>query len=120
MKTLACRYLLISLSLLAVSAPAQMLDKRLDKIESAIKDSVKTNEKEKDTPDAGQDAVQSNQAALQTYSKYDFIPGEKVIFYDDFSQDNIGDFPALWNTNASGEVVNTLPIMTPMVKERIH
>jgi outer membrane protein OmpA-like peptidoglycan-associated protein len=44
---------------------------------------------------------------LQTYSKFDFIPGEKVIFFDDFSQDAVGDFPALWNTNGSGEVVTT-------------
>jgi OmpA-OmpF porin, OOP family len=38
-------------------------------------------------------------------SKYDFIPGEKIIFFDDFSTDNIGDFPVHWNTNSSGEVV---------------
>ena len=44
---------------------------------------------------------------LKTYSKFDFIPGEKVIFFEDFSQDNVGDFPALWNTNGSAEVVNT-------------
>lgn len=55
-------------------------------------------------------AVQSSSESapsLQAYSKYDFVPGEKVIFFDDFSQDNIGDFPALWNTNGSGEVVTT-------------
>ena len=44
---------------------------------------------------------------LKSYSKFDFVPGEQVIFFDDFSQDNVGDFPALWNTNGSGEVVNT-------------
>jgi len=38
-------------------------------------------------------------------SKFDFIPGEKVIFYDDFSNENIGDFPVQWNTNSSGEIV---------------
>jgi OOP family OmpA-OmpF porin len=44
---------------------------------------------------------------LKSFSKFDFVPGEQVLFFDDFSQDNIGDFPALWNTNGSGEVVNT-------------
>ena len=39
------------------------------------------------------------------YSKFDFIPGEKVIAFEDFSQDNAGDFPAKWNTNTSAEVV---------------
>lgn len=53
-----------------------------------------------------QNSVQE-QPGLQSYSKYDFIPGEKVIFFDDFSQDNVGDFPALWNTNGSAEVVTT-------------
>jgi OmpA-OmpF porin, OOP family len=40
-------------------------------------------------------------------SKYDFIPGEKVIFYDDFTSENIGDFPASWLTNGSGEIVKS-------------
>jgi OmpA-OmpF porin, OOP family len=51
--------------------------------------------------------VQPEQPQLQSFSKYDFIPGEKVIFFEDFSQDAIGDFPALWNTNGSAEVVTT-------------
>ena len=44
---------------------------------------------------------------LKSYSKFDFVPGEKVIFFDDFSQDNAGDFPAKWNTNGKGEVVTS-------------
>jgi uncharacterized protein (TIGR02145 family) len=40
-------------------------------------------------------------------SKYDFIPGEKVIFFDDFTSENIGDFPAQWLTNGSGEIVTS-------------
>ncbi len=39
-------------------------------------------------------------------SKYDFVPGEKIVFYDDFSAENIGDFPAQWNTNSSGEIIS--------------
>jgi outer membrane protein OmpA-like peptidoglycan-associated protein len=50
---------------------------------------------------------QPAQQDLQAYSKFDFVPGEKVIFFDDFSQDAPGDFPALWNTNGSAEVVTT-------------
>lgn len=47
------------------------------------------------------------QGTMQTYSKFDFIPGEKVVFYDDFTETPVGDFPANWNTTASGEVVTT-------------
>jgi outer membrane protein OmpA-like peptidoglycan-associated protein len=46
---------------------------------------------------------------FQSFSKYDFVPGERVILYEDFSQDAVGDFPALWTTNAPGEV-NTISI----------
>lgn len=42
---------------------------------------------------------------LKSYSKFDFIPGEEIIFFEDFSIDAIGDFPARWNTNGTGEVV---------------
>jgi outer membrane protein OmpA-like peptidoglycan-associated protein len=42
---------------------------------------------------------------LKSYSKFDFVPGDKVISFEDFQQDAIGDFPAKWNTNSSGEVV---------------
>ena len=58
-----------------------------------------TTQDGKPTPDA--------QLSLTAYSKFDFIPGEKVIFYDDFTAENIGDFPIQWNTNGSGEVVTT-------------
>jgi OmpA-OmpF porin, OOP family len=51
--------------------------------------------------------AQQEQTQLQSFSKYDFVPGQKVIFFEDFTQDAIGDFPALWNTNGSAEVVTT-------------
>lgn len=55
------------------------------------------------TPSSG------NGPALQASSNYDFVPGDHVLFFDDFSQDAVGDFPALWTTNTAGEV-NTLNI----------
>ena len=44
-------------------------------------------------------------ASFQAYSKFDFVPGEKIIGFEDFTQDAIGDFPAKWNTDGSGEIV---------------
>ena len=43
--------------------------------------------------------------SLKAYSKFDFVPGEKIVAAEDFGQDAVGDFPAKWNTNASGEIV---------------
>jgi len=42
-------------------------------------------------------------------TQYDFVPGDRVIYFDDFSQDAVGDFPALWTANAPGEI-NTVSI----------
>jgi OOP family OmpA-OmpF porin len=58
------------------------------------------------TQGGGPSTVQENKSDVKIYSKFDFIPGEKILAYDDFSSDAVGDFPATWNTNASGEVVN--------------
>ncbi|MBN1821736.1 MAG: OmpA family protein [Prolixibacteraceae bacterium] len=105
----------------------QAIDKGLNSIENGIKGVFKKKDKNQDTQeqqeqqeqiieqDAGNEQTDENQGepqkpaqpVLETYSKYDFIPGEKVIFYEDFSQDAVGDFPALWNTNGSAEVVTT-------------
>ncbi|MDA3943482.1 MAG: OmpA family protein [Bacteroidetes bacterium] len=49
----------------------------------------------------GQD---SKTGKLVSQSKYDFVPGDQIILYEDFSQDNIGDMPALWVSSGSGEV----------------
>ncbi len=45
--------------------------------------------------------------AITINSKYDFVPGEKVIFFDDFTSEAVGDFPVQWNTTGLGEVVTT-------------
>jgi outer membrane protein OmpA-like peptidoglycan-associated protein len=100
------------------------INKGLDAVENGAKDATKNEEKPADSTapvkpqpkqqnsgdnNTGQETekAQSASPALQSYSKYDFIPGEKVIFYEDFSQDAVGDFPAAWNTNGSAEVVTT-------------
>src|SRR5690242_17641103 len=49
--------------------------------------------------------AQNAQPSFQTFSKFDFVPGEKIVALEDFSQDALGDFPSKWNTDASGEVV---------------
>ena len=30
-------------------------------------------------------------------TKFDYVPGDTVLFMDDFSQDEIGEFPARWS-----------------------
>ncbi len=49
--------------------------------------------------------TKSPEPSFKTYSKFDFVPGENTILYEDFASDVVGDFPARWNTNVSGEIV---------------
>jgi OmpA-OmpF porin, OOP family len=51
------------------------------------------------------DSTASVNAKLKTYSKFDFVAGEKVTAFETFERVNVGDFPTDWNTNAGGEVV---------------
>lgn len=97
------------------------IDKGLDKIEEGInglfkkkKKAEKTSEdeeEEEETTDADttqkpvKTTASGSGSEFKRYSKFDFVPGEKIVAVEDFSQDAIGDFPARWNTNASGEVI---------------
>ncbi len=79
------------------------IDKALDKTEQTVegkgsKSSKADDKRNKDTKQSGANSVYN--------SKFDFTPGEKVLFFEDFERDAIGDFPARWNTNGSGEVVS--------------
>ena len=69
---------------------------------------IQRSEAEPQVPETAQDVkpVADTKPTLALYSKFDFIPGSKIIFFDDFGQENIGDFPASWFSNGSGEVVS--------------
>src|ERR1051326_6289455 len=95
---------------------AQLLKKLKEKVDNKINGTVdkKVDDATKGSKDdnsgsntgAGNDSKKSAEpASLKTYSKYDFVPGEKIIVFEDFMQDKVGDFPDKWNTNSAGEVV---------------
>jgi outer membrane protein OmpA-like peptidoglycan-associated protein len=102
--------------------------KAKEKIEKGFEKAIEgeENESEKSNKEETEDKKQEDTPEstktddLKSYSKFDFIPGEKVIFFDDFSQDAVGDFPALWNTNGSGEVVTTNLFPGNWLKYVIH
>lgn len=96
------------------------VEKGYDEVEKTVEGDG-TKKEEKKTDDSKQttstDTKQTNNDqtapvkdsesnfSVMVNSKYDFIPGEKIIFFDDFTSENVGDFPILWNTTGSGEVV---------------
>lgn len=93
-------------------------DQALDSIlepGSGGKQAPNTNPQDNETPpntDSGSmgspgtgKSGQPTAKSITVYSKFDYVPGDKLLFFDDFANDFIGDFPSKWNTNGSGEVV---------------
>ena len=99
----------------------EVTEKAMDKAEESVtKDGKKETEKSDDEKgdetiveeerleEAAGSTLQSSPQVtpqkLTSTSQYDFVPGDQILYFDDFSQDAIGDFPAHWTTNGSGEV----------------
>lgn len=43
--------------------------------------------------------------SFEAYSKFDFVPGSRVVMYDDLSTSHPGDLPRGWNTGSNLETV---------------
>lgn len=101
----------------------EAIDKGLDAVEEGISDAATTEEEaasdgdQQSTEESSDEepaakktnankpqSTASEETKLVSATKYDFVPGDKVLLYEDFSQDAVGDFPALWTTNGSGEI----------------
>ncbi len=68
-------------------------------------DGIYEHEDSSDSNESDNDA--SEDETFGVYNNFTFVPGNKLLFYDDFATDAIGDFPANWETGGSGEVVTT-------------
>src|SRR5947209_607536 len=42
---------------------------------------------------------------IKAYSRFDFVPGDKVLYAEDFNQDVIGELPLTWNSSGKGEIM---------------
>ena len=99
----------------------EVTEKAMDKAEESVtKDGKKETEKSNDEKgdetiveeerleEAAGSTLQSSPQVtpqkLTSTSQYDFVPGDQILYFEDFSQDAIGDFPAHWTTNSGGEV----------------
>lgn len=118
------RFTALFLFLLPAFAPAanaQLLEKLKKKAEKAIeekleraaeketgksRDSIPGRPDEKNPEENQLPPAPGGDRDFTVYSKFDFIAGDHVLFFDDFSADHTGDFPARWNTDGSGEVVS--------------
>ena len=112
MKILAT-FILVILSI--TNLQAQLLKKIKEKAEAAVSketdkhDEKQNGDKEKtvvtETINTDDTKTNSSTTNLKVYSKFDFVPGNTILYYDNFEKDNIGESPLGWITSTSAEVV---------------
>ncbi|PRD54135.1 OmpA family protein [Sphingobacterium gobiense] len=94
----------------AVNKILNETDKAVSKgIDKAIESTSSANGQETVADDkrtSGTPIESQNIDPLQSYSKYDFIPGDSVLYAANFADDPIGELPSGWNSNGSSVIVN--------------
>ncbi|HEY5689389.1 MAG TPA: OmpA family protein [Yeosuana sp.] len=84
------------------------MDKGLDKVEDEIdgKNEKKSSNDQKEDQD-GQMPGESKKENLKPYSKYDFVPGDLILFEDLLESEENGEFPSKWDVY-EGNVENAI------------
>lgn len=94
---------------------AQLLKKIKEKsnqVINKVEDKTLGNKGEAKTGQGGdggtdvKDNAGSSPRDLKVYSKFDFVPGSTILYFDNFEKDNIGETPEGWITSSAAEVVN--------------
>jgi OOP family OmpA-OmpF porin len=65
----------------------------VDKNGKPLKDQSAANATGSDSSTAGVGAGSNDPPGKGAWLNYDFVPGERVLFYDDFADDKVGDLP---------------------------
>ena len=105
----------------------EVIDKTFNKLEKGVGEIFKKKNKTKSEDEATEgdakksaskeisksESTQQIKPKFESYTQYDFVPGDEILYFDDFSQDAVGDFPAHWTSNGSGEI-KTINILTPL------
>jgi OmpA-OmpF porin, OOP family len=78
------------------------IDKTLDEIEG--KQKPEPVSAASTTTQQTKAEIKTEEPALKSYTKYDFIPGEQILYYDNFEGEALAELPTAWNTSCTGEV----------------
>jgi outer membrane protein OmpA-like peptidoglycan-associated protein len=81
------------------------IDKTLDDAENSTKKNGNGNSNS-DQSGNNSSGKSSATPTLKTYQNYDFVPGDTILFADDFTEDQDGEFPSHWNLDNGQAVVN--------------
>lgn len=82
-------------------------EKAQEKIEKTIDNPTKNDDSNKDQNKNDSSPASGNQqVSTKTYQNYDFVPGDTVLFADDFIEDQDGEFPSHWTLSKGQAVIN--------------
>ncbi len=125
----------------------EAIDKGLDKTEEAVKNGAKKGTSTKKNKNSGKDDLSeetnndnetnSGKSSTQnktqnstiSYAKFDFVPGNEIIFEDDVKGEQKGEFPSKWDLISGGAEIaqingeNVIAIVgytfiTPLFKDK--
>lgn len=96
----------------------EKMDKTIDKtLEGSEKTTKSDNEKEDNEGKPKQaDNVEKSTAetpTIKVYQNYDFVPGDKILFEDHFTDDADGEFPAHWELVSGQALINKVAKTDP-------
>ncbi len=84
----------------------QRVDNKVDKAIDKTLDEVEGKNTSAPSSTGMETEPEKKEDRIKNFSKYDFIPGEKILYAEDFAQEAVAELPTGWNTNGSGEVVS--------------
>ena len=98
---------------LSVYGQFDILDKAKESVEKKIENSTdKKSNKDSSNNENAQATTETNNGtktspSTKMYQNYDFVPGDQIIFEDNFSDDEAGEFPSHWDlVSGQAQVAN--------------
>lgn len=124
----------------------ETIDKGIDKIEEKVTNLFKKKKKDSEEVDSEEEATdnesseaktekktssKAGKSDLMSYNKFDFVPGNEVIFEDDLKGEQKGEFPSKWDLIEGGAEIATVngenviaivgfTYITPLFKENTN
>lgn len=108
----------------AVNDAGNATDKVITKGENAVGKAAKGKKRSNENNNAGADTDSNNNSnasannagnhnaaasttpSVKSYQNYDFVPGDTILFADDFTEDQDGEFPSHWTLDKGQAVIN--------------
>ncbi|MEO5996641.1 MAG: hypothetical protein ABIN89_07915 [Chitinophagaceae bacterium] len=77
------------------------IDKKMDEVEGKEVETASSP----NTESSKETTTTTSPETVKSFSKFDFVPGERIIYAEDSAQDAIWELPLTWNSSGKEEVM---------------